>query len=88
MKLYLDQSKVLFCGIVYLCFHGVFSHYAWALAIEHTPIEIKGHNPDIEDFISCIASCVAYGLDWSSVLMMKLKGSSYQFMHFKLQTVT
>lgn len=45
------------------CFPGVSSHYArdaLAIAIEHIPFEIKGHNPDIEVFIICSASWVAY----------------------------
>lgn len=49
----------------------------WALPTEHISIEIKGHNPDIEVFISHFAFFVARALDWSSVLMMEFKGFSY-----------
>lgn len=69
MKLYLDQGKVLFYEIVYLCFHDEFSHYVWAQTTEHIPIEIKAHNPDTEVFIRCFASSVAYVVVWSALMM-------------------
>lgn len=54
------KKKVPFDGIVYLCSHDAFCHYAGALTTEHISIEIKGHHPNSDIFIHHFASLSMY----------------------------
>ena len=47
----------------HLCSDGGFSHYATVLKTEHTPIEMRGLNPETEGIVSFSASFVACALD-------------------------